>query len=171
TPKPLLTISGHEDSVHAIACLSGGLVTCSNDKTVRIWDAENGEQEGMEMEHDGWDQGLAVTKDGKRIRSSGWDGVLRVCDVETHQPGGHAADIWCIVMSPDDQLVASGDREWRIIIREMNLMEDACIKHAIETTGADVNSICFSPDWTKLASANDDMRIRVLDVENGDLIL
>jgi WD40 repeat protein len=54
---------------------------------------ENGEQEGMAMEHDGGVEGFAVTKDGKRILSGGEDKVLRVWDVETHQPiaewGGH----------------------------------------------------------------------------------
>lgn len=37
--------------------------------------------------------------------------MLGVWDVETHQPiakwGGHDADIRCIVVSPDNQLVAS----------------------------------------------------------------
>jgi WD40 repeat protein len=103
--------------------------------------------------------GLAVTKDGKRILSGGRDMVLRVWDVETHQPiaewGGHARFIHCIAMSPDDQLVASGDSKGRIVIREMNLKEDGRIKHVIET-GWRSNSICFSPDGTKLASGHDD---------------
>jgi WD40 repeat protein len=95
TPKPLLTISGHERSVNGIAYLPGEerLVTCSYDGTVRIWNVENGEQEGMEMEHGGWVEGLAVTRDGKRILSGSSDKVLKVWDVETHQPiaewGGH----------------------------------------------------------------------------------
>jgi WD40 repeat protein len=63
------------------------------------------------------------------------------------------------------QAVTSG----RIVIREMK--EDGQMKHAIETVRGDVNSICFSPDGTKLASGHDDKMIRVFDVENGDLIL
>ncbi|KIJ13736.1 hypothetical protein PAXINDRAFT_13513 [Paxillus involutus ATCC 200175] len=55
------------------------------------------------------------------------------------------------------------------MIREMK--EDGQMKHAIETVPGDVNSICFSPDGTKLASGHDDKMIRVFDVENGDLIL
>ncbi|KIJ05963.1 hypothetical protein PAXINDRAFT_103567 [Paxillus involutus ATCC 200175] len=179
TPEPHLTISAHEDSVCGMVYLPDGgrLVTCSDDETVRIWDMENGEQEGMAMEHGwgaaGWVQGLAVTRDGKRILSGGPDNVLRVWDVETQQSiaewGGHEGGILCIVVSPDDQLVASGDRQGRIIIRETK--EDGQTKHAIETVPGDVNSICFSPDGTKLATAHDDNMIRVFDVENGDLIL
>ncbi|KIJ13737.1 hypothetical protein PAXINDRAFT_48735, partial [Paxillus involutus ATCC 200175] len=110
-------ISGHEATVFGIVYLPGGgrLVTCSSDDAVKIWDLENGEQEGMAMQHSGnaeWAQGLAVTRDGKRILSGGGDAVLRVWDVETHQPiaewGGHEHAIHCIAMSPDDQLVGSG---------------------------------------------------------------
>ncbi|KIJ13739.1 hypothetical protein PAXINDRAFT_49894, partial [Paxillus involutus ATCC 200175] len=172
-------ISGHGETFHGIVYLPGGgrLVTCSSDNAVKIWDLENGEQEGMAMQCDGftgWVQGFAVTRDGKRIVSSGSvEEVLRVWDVETHQPvaewGGHEGDILCIVVSPDDQLVASGDREGRIVIREMK--DDGQTKHAIETVPRDVNSICFSPDGTKLASGHDDNMIRVFDVESGDLIL
>ncbi|KIK76551.1 hypothetical protein PAXRUDRAFT_18120 [Paxillus rubicundulus Ve08.2h10] len=175
-PEPLLTISAHGGCVSVIAYLPGEarFVTCSDDGTVRVWNIENGEQEGMAMEHDGPVWALAVTRDGKTIQSGGDDQVLRVWDVETHQPiadwGGHGAGIFSIDMSPDDQLVASGDFEGRIVIREMDL-NDGRIKHAIETDSGVVNSICFSPDGAKLASGHDDNMIRVFDVENGDLIL
>ncbi|KIK93134.1 hypothetical protein PAXRUDRAFT_829305, partial [Paxillus rubicundulus Ve08.2h10] len=44
TAKPVMTMSGHEALIMKIAYLPGGerIVTCSHDKTVRIWDVENG---------------------------------------------------------------------------------------------------------------------------------
>jgi WD40 repeat protein len=170
TATPLLTISAHEGPVCGITYLpgGGGLVTCSGDKTVKIWDSENGEKVGMAMEHGGdagCVLGLAVTRDRRRILSGSSDKVLRVWDVETHQPiadlGGHEDTISCIV--------ASGDGEGRMVIREMK--GDGQMKHVIETVPGDVNSICFSPNGTKLASGHDDTTIRVFDVESGDLIL
>ncbi|KAF8836230.1 WD40 repeat-like protein [Paxillus ammoniavirescens] len=174
TPKPLLTISAHETTLYHMLYLPGGrrLVTSSRDCTVRTWNVENGEEEGMRMEHGYRVWGLAVTRDGKRILSSGRDELLRVWDAETHQPiaeWAHKADIICIASSPDDQLVASGDVEGRVVIREMK--EGGRIKHSIETSAGDVLSICFSPDGTKLASGHEDNNIRVFDVENGNLIL
>ncbi|KAF8837904.1 WD40 repeat-like protein [Paxillus ammoniavirescens] len=178
TPQPHLTISAHESFLCGMVYLPDGrLVTCSDDETVRIWDLENSEQEGMTMGHGGgaasWSRGLAVTRDGKKILSGGPDKILRVWDVETQQLiaewGGHEFGIPCIVVSPDDQLIASGDTGGRIVIREMK--EEGQKEHVIETVPGDVNSICFSPDGTKLASAHDDKMIRVFDVEYGDLIL
>jgi len=148
TPKPLLVISASEELVDGIvlAYLPGveRLVTCTSYGIIKLWNVENGEQEGMAMAMamamgDGDDYGyqrLAVTKDGKMILSSALQ-VLRVWDAETQQPiaewGNDAGDIWCIAMSPDDQLVATGHDSGRIVIREMNLKEDGPIKHTMES--------------------------------------
>ncbi|KAF8834661.1 WD40 repeat-like protein [Paxillus ammoniavirescens] len=176
TPKPVQTHSGHTDLVRGIAYLPGGnrLVTCSDDETIRIWDVDNDEEVGTPMSHDGWVRAVAVTRDGKNIISGGLDEVLKIWDVETYQlieEWGGQAHILCIVLSPDDQLIAIGDGAGRIIVREMNLEGGQIIRHSIETVERDVTSIGFSPDGTKLASGHDDGSIRVFDVQDGSLIL
>ncbi|KAF9240822.1 WD40-repeat-containing domain protein [Melanogaster broomeanus] len=138
TPKPILTISAHEAVIYGIAYLLDGeqLVTCSYDGMVKVWNVENGEQEGTSMEHGGWVRAVAVTKDCKWILGGGEENRLMVWDGETHQAkaewGGHENNICCIAPSPDGQLVASGDEGGRIIIREMS-EEGGEINHSIET--------------------------------------
>ncbi|KAF9222264.1 WD40 repeat-like protein [Gyrodon lividus] len=181
TPKPLMTMSGHEGTIYNIAYLPGGkrVVTCSGDKTIRIWDVENGEQEGTSMDDDSWVVGLAVTRDGKRILSGGNAKGIKVWDVETHELieewEGYTDGISCIAMSPDDQLAASGDGKGKIVIREMK--EGGQIKHSIKA-GKWVNSVSFSSNGKKLASAVDEYEdgrtiyaIRIYDVESGELVL
>jgi WD40 repeat protein len=177
TAKPLKTISGHEE-VANIAYLPGGerIVTCSPDKTIRIWDVENGEQEGATMEHEDWVEGLAVTRDGKRILSGGKSKRIMVWDVETHELieewEDETGSILCIAVSPDDQLAASGNHEGKIVIREM---ESGWIRHSIKAGGG-VPSLYFSPNGEKLACAagyyfGRPGVIHVYDVESGELVL
>ncbi|KAF9222321.1 WD40 repeat-like protein [Gyrodon lividus] len=177
TPKPLTTMSGHKDAIWNMAYLPGGerVVTCSNDGTVRIWNVEDGEQEGTLMEHDDWLNGLTVTRDGKRILSGGGDKKMKVWDVETHELieewEDHTGGIRCIAMSPGDQLVASGGDDGKIVIREMK--KGGQIKHTIQA-GSQVWSVSFSPNGEKVAAAVYDVAgdvIRVYDVETGKLAL
>jgi WD40 repeat protein len=179
TAKLLMTMSGHEGLIQKIAYLPGGerIVTCSSDKTVRIWNVENGEQEGTTMENEGWVNGLAVTRDGKRILSGGNDKRIRVWDVETHELieewENDTGAIWCIAMSPDDQVAASSGEKGEIVMREIE--ESGRIRHSIKA-GRRVHSLCFSPNGEKLAcavgnSVGEPGVIHVYDVESGELIL
>ncbi|KAF8836006.1 WD40 repeat-like protein [Paxillus ammoniavirescens] len=179
TAKPLMTMPGHEDTIQQIAYLPGGerIVTCSADKTVRIWDVETGEQEGTTMEHEGEVYGLSVTRDGKRVLSGGEDKRMRVWDVESHELIEEWEDdtgvIWTVAVSPDDPLAASGGEKGVIVIREIK--EGGRIRHAIDA-GSGVPSLCFSPNGEKLACAvgnavGEPGAIHVYDVDSGELVL
>ncbi|KAF8833954.1 WD40 repeat-like protein [Paxillus ammoniavirescens] len=178
TAKPVMTMSGHEERVLGITYLPGGerIVTCSLDKTVRIWNVETGEQEGTTMEHEAV-VGVAVTRDGKRIISGGDDKRIRVWDVETHELIEEWEDetgvIWSIVVSPDEQLAASGGQKGEIVIRE--IQEGGRIWHSIKA-GSEVYSLCFSPNGEKLACAvgntvGEPGATHVYDVDSGELVL
>ncbi|KAF8834514.1 WD40 repeat-like protein, partial [Paxillus ammoniavirescens] len=175
TAKPLTMMSGHEEVICRIAYLPGGerIVSCSDDKTVRIWDVEKGEQEGTSMVHKGRVHALAVTKNGKRILSGGEDERITMWDVETHERieewGGHTGDIRSIALSPNDRLAASGGLDGEIVIREME--KSGNIKHSINA-GNWVSSLCFSPSGEKLACAGRNRGvIQVYDVDSGKLVL
>ncbi|KAF8840902.1 WD40 repeat-like protein [Paxillus ammoniavirescens] len=170
--KPVTTMSGHTGLICRIAYLPGGkrVVSCSDDKTVRIWDVEKGEQEGTSMVHEGCVYALAVTKDGKRILSGGEDKRITMWDVKTYERieewAGHTGRIRCIALSPDDRLAASGDWDDKLMIREM---KSGDIKHSIDT-GNFVWSLCFSPNGEKLACTVYNA-IKVYDVDSGKLVL
>ncbi|KAF9221839.1 WD40 repeat-like protein [Gyrodon lividus] len=172
--EPLLTMSGHDGTIFGLAYLPSGerLVTCSADNTVRMWNVENGEQEGTSMEHDGGRDALAVARDGKKIVSAGEGNRMRVWDIETHKVveewTGYENLVRYIAMSPDGELVASGHGHGGIVIREM---DGGTVKHSLQSGSGDVNSVCFSPNGQKLVSGHDDAAIRVFDVQSGDLIL
>ncbi|KIK78195.1 hypothetical protein PAXRUDRAFT_834688 [Paxillus rubicundulus Ve08.2h10] len=159
TAKPVMTMSGHEALIMKIAYLPGGerIVTCSYDKTVRVWNVENGEQEGT-----------ILSGGGERIR---------VWDVETHELieewEGHTGEIYCLAVSPDDRLAASGGFNGEIVI--MDIEEGGRIRHSIDV-GRWVRSLCFSPNGERLACALGSTLgrpgfVHVYDVESGKLVL
>ncbi|KIJ12110.1 hypothetical protein PAXINDRAFT_27714, partial [Paxillus involutus ATCC 200175] len=174
---------GHEGYIGGIAYLPGvkGVVSWSSDKTVRIWDVEKGKQEGTSMVHESWIYCIAVTRDGKRILSGGEKGKISVWDAETHESIQEWASysgfsICCIALSPDDRCAASGDSDGKIMIREMKEGGNLKIRHSLDA-GSSVQSVCFSPNGKKLASAvyNSNLKgahvVQVYDIESGKLIL
>ena len=170
--QPCLVIPAHDSRIRRLAYLPDGrrVVTGSDDGTVRIWNLENGEQEGTPLEH-GREKicDLAVTWDGAKIISSD-SKRIKVWDVDSHElvkkrthPNGRPTA--GIAIPPDDRLIAVGGA-WMVTLYTM---EGCQVKNPIEV-GKTVNSISFSPDGKKLACGTDG-DIRVYDVESGILVL
>ena len=118
------------------------------------------------MEHPSKICGLALTRDGTKIISSDDYGKIKVWNVESHKlvkEWTHPGSCPEIAISPDDRLIAAGDR-----VVAFYSMEGR-VKHSIKVGGT-VFSMCFSPDGKKLACSTCD-DIRVYDVDTGTLIL
>ena len=171
-PRPHLAISEDDTGIWKLAYLPDGrrVVSGANNGTVKVWNLENGRQEGTSMEHESGICGLAVTRDGAKIISSDEDGKIKVWNVESHEivkewthPGARRS---CpkIAISPDDRLIAAGDETMAFYT-----MEGRQVNHSIQD-GSYVRAMSFSPDGKKLACATDD-DIRVYDVASSTLVL
>ncbi|KAJ6457820.1 WD40-repeat-containing domain protein, partial [Mycena vitilis] len=106
----------HTDWVFSVAFSPDGkhIVSGSIDRSVRIWDAESGEQLGDPLEgHTGWVQSVAFPPDGKHIVSGSIDKSVRIWDAEGgEQLGGplqgHTDGVRSVAFSPDGKHVVSG---------------------------------------------------------------
>ena len=168
-PQPRLVISTHDTCIWKLEYLPDGrrVVTGSGDKTVRVWNLENGEQEGTSMEHESGIRNLAITQDGTKSISSDEGGEIKVWDIESHELVKEWTHPECfpeIAISPDDRLIAVGSHAVTIYT-----MAGGRVNHSIEV-GKAIWSMCFSPDGTKLAWGTDG-DIRVYDVGDGTLEL
>ena len=68
------------------------VLTGSDDKTARLWDAATGNGSGRPLEHQGAVWAVAFSPDGKSILTGSRDGTARLWDGEVGQPVGRPLD-------------------------------------------------------------------------------
>jgi WD40 repeat protein len=108
---------GHQDAVSALAVLDGRrFLSCSHDKTIRLWDAETGAELRRFEGHEGPVLSL-LRLDGSRVVSGSTDKTLRIWNVETGQElrriTGHDGAVTRLVVLDGRILSASEDNTIR----------------------------------------------------------
>jgi WD40 repeat protein len=159
---PLARCRGHTEDVYGLAFSSDGksLATASADNSVRVWNADSGEQ--LRMLPLTGARSVAFSPDGRRLAAAGLD--AKVWDVAKGQEllslRGHTASLSKIAFSPDGKrlMTASIDHSARVW--------DAKSGHELfELRGhaAAVMSAAFSPDGKRIATGDSDGTVKVWD--------
>ena len=97
------------------------IVTASDDRTARVWDAATGRPLGEPLTgHKSWVRSAAFSPDGRRIITASNDGTARLWDAATGKPirelKGHAGAVRSAKFSPDGRRIvtASFDKTARV---------------------------------------------------------
>ncbi len=162
-------LAGHTDVIRSIAISPNGKLcaSASDDKTVRLWNAENQQQVAVLSGHRGAVRSVAFSPDGKRIVSGGWDETVRVWSVADGAAvgslQGHTNEITCVRFSPDGLWIASGSSDDTLRLWDAaSLQEHQVLKDA----SSDITAIVFSPDARHLFVGAADT-VQVWDLEGA----
>ncbi|CCA76398.1 related to WD40-repeat protein (notchless protein), partial [Serendipita indica DSM 11827] len=167
---------GHDDSVNAILFFPNGsyIVSCSDDETIRIWDADTGQPRGEPLQgHESGVRTLTFSPDGSLIVSGSDDNTIRLWDAVTGRPEGepfqgHNDAVNAIVFFPDGRRIASGSRDGTIRLWDADTGQP--LGDPLRGHEDSVNALVLSSDGLKIFSGSDDCTIRVWDAVSGQAL-
>ncbi len=113
----------HDASVYSLSWGADGktLVTASVDGTLRVF-TQHGDEIAVLQGHRGGVRCVAVSPDGSRIASGGWDSTVRVWDTATGSLAlilrGHEKRVDSVAFSADGRKIASSSLDGRVLIWE-----------------------------------------------------
>jgi WD40 repeat protein len=163
---------GHSGPVTGLAVTADGqfLVTCGDDRTVRVWDAKTAKQLRSFQGHMTRTTAVAVRHDGKQVASASDDGAVRVWDLNTSDEHRAMTDskesLWAVAISPDGKRLAAAGADKKIRVYNPDT-------GTLETTldaGAAMTSLVFLPDSTRLVAAGGDKVVKVWDVARKKVV-
>jgi RNA polymerase sigma factor (sigma-70 family) len=179
-------LKGHTSGVAAVAFSPVGalLASASHDASIRLWDAADGRlirriavpqdpypQDVLGADSDGQHGGvvaIAFSADGRWLASGGFDGSVRLWDVDTgkaiHVLRGHGREVTSVVFSRDGKVLTSGSRDQTI-----RLWNTATGKElqAREGHSGRVNAIAISPNGRVAATSCGDRSIHLWSLATG----
>src|SRR5260370_851423 len=91
------------------------VVSGSVDRTVKVWDAEKGQETLTLKGHTSTLTSVTFTPDGKPVVSCSKDQTVKVWDAVNGQENltlkGHTRSVWCVAFSADGKRVVSGSAD------------------------------------------------------------
>ncbi|KAF8557095.1 hypothetical protein OG21DRAFT_1495015, partial [Imleria badia] len=161
--------------IRSVAFLVDGkhIVSGGEDRQIRGWRVEDGEEVGMPMEAPRPVMDIAVSRDGKWIVSGTKGGWVTVWNAESREKvtefKGHHVSPLSVDVSPDGTRIATGSQDKAVCVWSLSTGQQLLgpLKHDDWVVAAK-----FSPDGCLIATAAKYRdSIRVYDSQNGHLLV
>ncbi|KAK5131640.1 hypothetical protein LTR08_000767 [Meristemomyces frigidus] len=165
-PYFLRTLSGHHNSVRAIAARGDTLISGSYDTTVRVWKISTGELVHRLSGHGQKVYSVVLDHARNRCISGSMDNMVKVWDLATgaclFNLEGHTSLVGLLDLSHDRLVSAAADSTLRIWDPESGTCKATLSAH----TGA---ITCFQHDGQKVISGSD-RTLKMWNVKNGEFV-
>ncbi len=182
TGKEILTLSGHTKRIRAVDVSPDGktIATGSLDGTVRIWNAETGE-ELRKFDFETNDKGTEIndvsfSKTGDKLAVIGFE-ILSVIDTKNYKQINtnltQFADKnvflsgWKVAFSPLGKTLAIGNYFGEVIFLDSDKLS---IIKVLRNHQVNVKSLAYSPDGKILATGSWDRTVKFIDVQSGEVV-
>ena len=168
----ITTLSGHNDWVRSVEFSPDGsaLVSCSDDRTVRVWDLSTGRGVILGVLPN-WGTKAAFTPDGGRVVCSSRDGILRTYDVRTANEIPefqikHTGYLNSFDISPDGKRVICGSADPLVHVWDCGDFMDTGVSIHLNGAVYGVSRL----EKSKIAAASNRGTLGVWDAENGSSV-
>ena len=160
----LFICSGHSSRVTSVAWSPNGthLASASYDKTIRLWNATNGQHIQTYRGHSGRVNAVAWSPDSSRFVSASDDGSVRIWNTTSKNPlfifNEHVGKVTAVAWSPDGSRIASAGINKVVLVWEV---ATGRILFTFNKHSYDVTTLAWSPTGTSIASGSDDCTIQI----------
>ncbi|TIA87364.1 hypothetical protein E3P99_03208 [Wallemia hederae] len=167
------TLAGHKRSVTRARFSNSGkyLASAGADKTVKVWEIENGYLADTFEEHEDGVNDVCWSADDNYLASASDDRSIILWSIESGTAmkvlKGHTNYVFCASYNPQCNLLASGSFDETV--RIWDVLRGKCLK-TISAHSDPVTSIDFSSDSSYIASCSMDGLIRIWDVWTGQCL-
>jgi WD40 repeat protein len=144
------------------------IVTGSEDRTARIWDASTGQPLRTLEGHESDITSAAFSPDGRFIVTGSGDNTARIWDATTGEPlrtlQGHEEAVLYAAFSPDGKFIVTGSVDSTAWIWDATTGQTL---HTLQGHERLVTSAAFSPDGKWIVTGSHDNTARIWDASTG----